>query len=371
MAGRTLTSRTRAFLRASNPTPSLPLTFRKRISTFHASPPFPSVSLLPASARSISSSFPSRGHSGAVLPITFHSIYRQGRLFSAQVTAELSIQTRLSNPKAITEISTEDPKDLLQIFCNVRTKEGIRSNALKMLDALSKDGLTHEASEISAQIKDNGPMPGVVAHTAVIEAYVNASQPKEALRVYMRMLAAGIAPNAYTYTVLIKGLATDAKHTGDAKKYVMEMLGKGMKPNAATYTAVFEALSKEKQLNEAREFLEQMKSEGFLPDEKAVREVLNNKLGRSSIWKPAFVDAFLLKNKKKKDLLMNRKVWSRRSSILPEFVGCSFRIYNGKNHIRCKITEEKVGHKFGEFALTRKRRVRTATTVQGKKKGKK
>jgi ribosomal protein S19 len=326
---------------------------------------------LPASARSISSSFPSRGHSGAALPISFPSIQRQARLFSAQVTAEISVQTRLSTQKAITEISTEDPKDLLKIFSNARTKEGMLSNALKMFDALSKDGFTHEASELSAQIKDNGPIPNVVSHTAVMEAYVNAGQPNEALRVYLRMLASGIAPNAYTYTVLIKGLTTDAKYTGDAKKFVMEMLGKGMTPNAATYTAVLEALSKEKKLEEAWEFLEQMKNEGFLPDEKAVREVLNNKLGRSSIWKPAFVDAFLLKNKKKKDLLMNRKVWSRRSSVLPEFVGCTFRIYNGKNHIRCKITEEKVGHKFGEFALTRKRRVRTATTVQGKKKGKK
>ena len=57
--------------------------------------------------------------------------------------------------------------------------------------------------------------------------------------------------------------------------------------------------------------------------------------------------------KKKKDLLLNRKIWSRRSSILPEFVNCSVRIYNGKSPVRCKITEGKVGHKFGEFASTR------------------
>uniref|UniRef100_A0A7N0UYM4 Small ribosomal subunit protein uS19m n=1 Tax=Kalanchoe fedtschenkoi TaxID=63787 RepID=A0A7N0UYM4_KALFE len=75
-----------------------------------------------------------------------------------------------------------------------------------------------------------------------------------------------------------------------------------------------------------------------------------------SIWKGSFVDAFLMKIKKKKELLMNRKIWSRRSTILPEFVGASVRIYNGKTHVRCKITEGKVGHKFGEFAMTRKRR---------------
>jgi small subunit ribosomal protein S19 len=77
---------------------------------------------------------------------------------------------------------------------------------------------------------------------------------------------------------------------------------------------------------------------------------------RRSIWKGSFVDAFLLRMKKKRDLLLNRKIWSRRSSISPEFVDCSVRIYNGKTPVRCKITEGKVGHKFGEFAFTRKRR---------------
>lgn len=92
-----------------------------------------------------------------------------------------------------------------------------------------------------------------------------------------------------------------------------------------------------------------------------------------TIWKDCFVDAFLLKNKNRRDLLMNRKIWSRRSTILPEFVGCTFQIYNGKTHVKCKITEEKVGHKFGEFAMTRKRRVRVQqkSKVPGKKKGKK
>lgn len=82
------------------------------------------------------------------------------------------------------------------------------------------------------------------------------------------------------------------------------------------------------------------------------------------------MDAFLLKMKKKRDLLLNKKIWSRRSCILPEFVDRPVRIYNGKIHVRCKITEEKVGHKFGEFALTRKRRPK-ANTAPARKKGKK
>ncbi|KAJ9174825.1 hypothetical protein P3X46_013428 [Hevea brasiliensis] len=82
-----------------------------------------------------------------------------------------------------------------------------------------------------------------------------------------------------------------------------------------------------------------------------------------------FVDAFLLKIKKNKDLLANKKIWSRRSVILPEFVGYTVRIYNGRTFVRCKITEAKVGHKFGEFAYTRKRRLLRASTAAAKKKG--
>ncbi|XVF45997.1 hypothetical protein PTKIN_Ptkin02bG0252800 [Pterospermum kingtungense] len=84
-----------------------------------------------------------------------------------------------------------------------------------------------------------------------------------------------------------------------------------------------------------------------------------------------FVDAFLAKAKKDKSLLANRKIWSRRSTILPEFVDQTVRIYNGKNFIRCKITEGKVGHKFGEFALTRKRKFLRNKSEPAKKKGKK
>ena len=89
---------------------------------------------------------------------------------------------------------------------------------------------------------------------------------------------------------------------------------------------------------------------------------------RRSIWKGSFVDAFM---KKKRDLLLNRKIGSRRSSILPEFVNCSVRIYNGKTPVRCKITEGKVGHKFGEFASTRKRRLSRTNIGPGIKRGKK
>ncbi|KAJ1425574.1 Tetratricopeptide-like helical domain superfamily [Sesbania bispinosa] len=173
----------------------------------------------------------------------------------------------------------KDPKDLQQIFHDMRSGDGLFNHAVKMFDALSKEGLTHEALELFGQIKDKGQMPDVVAHTAILEAYANAGQAKEALKVYMRMLASGVSPNAYTYAVLIKGLAADAKFLRDAKKYVLEMMDKGMRPNAATYASVFEALVREEKLDEAVQLLEQMKAKGFVPDEKAVKEVLTNNRG--------------------------------------------------------------------------------------------
>jgi small subunit ribosomal protein S19 len=88
---------------------------------------------------------------------------------------------------------------------------------------------------------------------------------------------------------------------------------------------------------------------------------------RRSIWKGSFVDAFLLRMKKKRESLKNRKIWSRRSSISPEFVDCSVLIYNGKTPVRCKITEGKVGHQFGEFASTRRRRLSRTNKGSGRK----
>ena len=47
------------------------------------------------------------------------------------------------------------------------------------------------------------------------------------------------------------------------------------------------------------------------------------------------------------------KIWSRRSTILPQFVGLNFGVYNGQKHVPVMVTEEMVGHKFGEFSPTR------------------
>lgn len=75
-----------------------------------------------------------------------------------------------------------------------------------------------------------------------------------------------------------------------------------------------------------------------------------------SVWKGPFLDGYLLK---KADAARNSgrnqviQIWSRRSTILPQFVGLTFGVYNGRKHIPVLVSEEMIGHKFGEFAPTR------------------
>jgi small subunit ribosomal protein S19 len=75
-----------------------------------------------------------------------------------------------------------------------------------------------------------------------------------------------------------------------------------------------------------------------------------------SVWKGPFVDGFVLRKAEKAraggrgEVL---KIWSRRSTILPQFVGLTFGVYNGQKHVPVLVSEDMVGHKFGEFSPTR------------------
>jgi len=76
-----------------------------------------------------------------------------------------------------------------------------------------------------------------------------------------------------------------------------------------------------------------------------------------SVWKGPFVDGYLLKNAEavRESGRINEviKIWSRRSTILPQFVGLTFGVHNGHKFIPVSVTEDMVGHKFGEFSPTR------------------
>ena len=75
-----------------------------------------------------------------------------------------------------------------------------------------------------------------------------------------------------------------------------------------------------------------------------------------AVWKGPFVEESLMKkvDKYKTDpKKIPIKTWSRKSTILPDFVGVSFLIYNGKKFVPITVSEDMVGHKLGEFSQTR------------------
>jgi small subunit ribosomal protein S19 len=75
-----------------------------------------------------------------------------------------------------------------------------------------------------------------------------------------------------------------------------------------------------------------------------------------SVWKGPFVEGSLIKKAEKARQTVRSEViktWSRRSTILPQFVGLTFGVHNGHKHVPVAVTEDMIGHKFGEFAPTR------------------
>ena len=74
-----------------------------------------------------------------------------------------------------------------------------------------------------------------------------------------------------------------------------------------------------------------------------------------SLKKGPFVDHHLVKKVEAAGTNTKKpiKTWSRRSMVLPEFIGLTIAVHNGKQHVPVYITDQMVGHKLGEFALTR------------------
>jgi len=91
-----------------------------------------------------------------------------------------------------------------------------------------------------------------------------------------------------------------------------------------------------------------------------------------SVWKGPYFDITLFKKVKKSKEENSKspiKTWSRRSTVMPDFVGVTISVYNGKSFIPVYVTEDMVGHKLGEFSPTRvfKGHSGDKKAVQGKK----
>jgi small subunit ribosomal protein S19 len=88
-----------------------------------------------------------------------------------------------------------------------------------------------------------------------------------------------------------------------------------------------------------------------------------------SLKKGPFVDEKLLKKVQKQKVSASHepvKTWSRASTIVPDFIGHTFSVHNGKNFTRVFVTEEMVGHRLGEFAPTRLFRAHGGAAGRGK-----
>ena len=90
-----------------------------------------------------------------------------------------------------------------------------------------------------------------------------------------------------------------------------------------------------------------------------------------SVWKGPFVDGYLIKKAQKvsdsgrKEVI---KTWSRRSTIIPQFVGLTFGVYNGQKFVPVTVSEQMVGHKLGEFSPTRSFKGHTAADKKAEQK---
>ena len=90
-----------------------------------------------------------------------------------------------------------------------------------------------------------------------------------------------------------------------------------------------------------------------------------------SVWKGPFVDMHLIKKAEtaaksgRKEVI---KTWSRRSTILPDFVGLTFGVYNGQKFVPVTVNEQMVGHKLGEFSPTRNFKGHTAADKKAEQK---
>ena len=90
-----------------------------------------------------------------------------------------------------------------------------------------------------------------------------------------------------------------------------------------------------------------------------------------SIWKGPFVEGYVLKKAEKvRESGKNEviKIWSRKSTILPQFVGLTFGVYNGQKFVPVTINEQMVGHKLGEFSPTRSFKGHTAADKKAEQK---
>ncbi|KAM5575380.1 pentatricopeptide repeat-containing protein [Rosa sericea] len=167
-------------------------------------------------------------------------------------------------------------KDMKEKFDMIQDYSSLDKSEFMFFNSMVNSGFLDEAEELLKK----AILPVVAVHTYVIGVGVAAGNTNAALKAFQHMSASGVAPNSYTYAVLIKGLTADPNYCGDAKKFLLEMMDKGMRPNAATYTAVIEGFAKLEDKaaeEEGKQLVDVMMHKGFVPNAKAMMEVLKGR----------------------------------------------------------------------------------------------
>lgn len=162
-----------------------------------------------------------------------------------------------------------------EIFNKIK-ETGFKQNAVSMLDALCKDGLTQEAMQLISLMHTKTTIPDLITYTAVVEAFCKAHKFDEATRIFKKMGDNGITPNAFTYTVLIQGLC-EGKCYEDAFGLCVEMLEAGYSPNVGVFVDLVNGFCNDKGVEEAGSVVRRMREKGYFVHDEAVRDCLDNK----------------------------------------------------------------------------------------------
>nr|XP_011464672.1 PREDICTED: pentatricopeptide repeat-containing protein At1g09900-like [Fragaria vesca subsp. vesca] len=161
-----------------------------------------------------------------------------------------------------------EDKELKKLFDMVRDYDTLDYQANHMFSATADLGFLDEAKELFKPHPGQNILPELAVYTLVMFAYAGTGNIKDSHKVYQQMIASGVTPAAYTYTIIICAIAkdfSDPNSVGYAKKYFLEMLDRGMKPHYQPYMYVMDAISYRESGEEAKKFLEQIKAKGFIP----------------------------------------------------------------------------------------------------------
>ncbi|KAK9903128.1 hypothetical protein M0R45_001267 [Rubus argutus] len=177
-------------------------------------------------------------------PRQHYSSYSTGSVARTLFNISPPTAKHLSSYRRFSHGKSFDSATIHHLFNHIQEDlpDRLEKFAFEMHDFLMKEGLEEEAKRLFKPLfvqKKRAKVPAVAVLTLMMNTYLSSGQTDKALKVHSHMLATGVSPSTYTYTLLVASLAIAATSDSDpnliryAKKYFLEMLDKGMKANKA------------------------------------------------------------------------------------------------------------------------------------------